>query len=73
MARIYHDEHNQRGERALVWIVCDDCGKKAKPGDPEMLETWVKLGFYYSPGDPRIRRIGRSEWIYCGTCKQEHT
>ena len=27
MARIYHDEHNLRGERALVWIVCYDCGK----------------------------------------------
>ncbi len=41
MARIYHDEHNERGERALVWIVCDGCDKKAKPGDPEMRENWI--------------------------------
>ena len=47
MPRIYHDEHNERGERALVWIVCDDCGKKAKPGDPEMLANWIKLSLIH--------------------------
>lgn len=70
MARIYHDEHNQRGERALVWIVCDDCGKKAKPGDPEMLANWIKMGFHSGrAGDPN----NMTDCIYCGTCKQEHT
>ena len=69
MARIYHDECNERGERALVWIVCDGCAKRAKPGDPEMLANWIKMGFHYGPGDRR----NLTEWTYCGTCKQEHT
>ena len=70
MPRIYHDEHNERGERALVWIVCDDCGKKAKPGDPEMLANWIKRGFHSGrAGDPE----NLVDWIYCGACKQEHT
>ena len=70
MPRIYHDEHNERGERALVWIVCDDCGKKAKPGDPEMQANWIKRGFHSGrAGD----RNNLTDWIYCGTCKQEHT
>ena len=69
MARIYHDEHNEFGERALVWIVCDDCGKKAKTGDPEMLENWIKCGTHYGPGN----RNNLTEWVYCGTCKKEHT
>ena len=64
MGRIYHDEYSERGERALVWIVCDDCAKKAKPGDPEMLANWIKCGIYYGPG-----RNNLIDWIYCGTCK----
>jgi hypothetical protein len=70
MARIYHDEHNERGERALVWIVCDGCNKMAKPGDPEMLANWIKTGFHSGrAGD----RNNLTDWIYCGTCKQERT
>lgn len=69
MSRIYHNEHNGRGERALVWVVCDDCGKRAKPGDPEMLANWIKCGIYYGPRN----RNNQTDLVYCGTCKQEHT
>ena len=70
MSRVYHDEHNDKGERALVWLVCDGCGVKAKPGDPEMLANWIKQGFHSGrAGDPS----NLDEWIYCGTCKLEHT
>ena len=68
MPRIYHDEHNERDERALIWIVCDDCGKKAKPGSPE-LSSWIKMGLHSGrAGD----RSNLTDWIYCGTCKQEN-
>ena len=67
MPRIYHDEHNEFGERALVWIVCDGCDKKAKPGDPEMLTNWIRRGTYYGPGDPR-----NIDYIYCDKCKKEY-
>jgi len=68
MARIYHTDRDD-GEVTLVWLRCDDCGKKAKPGDPEMLDRWIKMGFHSG-------RAGDSsnldDWIYCGTCKREH-
>ena len=67
MARIYHDETNVRGERALVWIVCDGCGRKAKPSDPEMLANWIKIGHHSGRGgDPN----NLTDWIYCETCKE---
>ena len=67
MGRIYHDEWDERGERALVWLVCDSCGRKAKPGAPS-LAYWVKMGFHSGPGD----RNNLTEWIYCGSCKASH-
>ena len=69
MARIYHDECNERGERTLVWIVCDDCGQQAKPGDPEMA-NWIKMGFHSGRAGDRNNLI---DWIYCGACKHENT
>ena len=41
MSRIYHDRYGP--DRALVWLVCDHCDKRAKPGAEE-LKGWVKWG-----------------------------
>ena len=65
MSRIYHDEHNVNGERTLLFIVCDGCGKRARPGEPKMMASWVNRFTYYSPGDSRNRR---SERTFCGDC-----
>jgi hypothetical protein len=50
MGRIYHDEDNALGQRALVWIECDSCAAKERPGSEALLQDWVMYGAYRGPG-----------------------
>lgn len=50
-------------EQPVLCLVCDDCGRRVKPGSPGA-EDWTKSGTYFGPGDSRNRIVNH----HCRQC-----
>ena len=54
-----------RKTKRLLWLVCDDCGARARPGERKMLQTWVRSACEWPDNDDATYPVGS---VYCGDC-----